>query len=192
MSEKPPGLELAERVADVARGLGIETALIGALALAVHNYVRATQDADLATHVPLYDLMRLDEALTAAGLKTRLRKPDDEDDLGGVLRVWEHEDDDEEPIEPVEVVNFLNKLRPRRSPAREALARAVELDEARVRCVLLQDLIALKLDAGGRSDLADVVAVLRSNPGADLDAIRATCKSYGFDVIDTLIEEAKS
>ncbi len=44
-------LALAERVAGVARDLGIETALSGASALAAHNYVRGTIDLDFATSV---------------------------------------------------------------------------------------------------------------------------------------------
>ena len=51
MSANPTPLELAERVAEIARGLGIETALIGATALAVHGYVRGTLDIDLASIV---------------------------------------------------------------------------------------------------------------------------------------------
>lgn len=46
-----PPIELAERVAGIARELGISTAVIGAVALAAHKYVRGTHDVDLATHV---------------------------------------------------------------------------------------------------------------------------------------------
>jgi hypothetical protein len=43
-----PALSLAERIATLASELGIQTALIGASALAAHNYIRATIDVDLA------------------------------------------------------------------------------------------------------------------------------------------------
>jgi hypothetical protein len=45
---------LAERVDAAARELGIDTAVIGATALAVHRFVRATGDIDLATAVDPY------------------------------------------------------------------------------------------------------------------------------------------
>ncbi len=64
-----PGLELAERVAEVARALGIETALIGAMAMAVHKYVRGTSDVDLATNLDsINELRGLQAKLDALGL----------------------------------------------------------------------------------------------------------------------------
>ena len=50
--DRLPGLDLAERVAEAARELGIETALIGAMAMAVHKYLRGTADVDLGTRWP--------------------------------------------------------------------------------------------------------------------------------------------
>lgn len=44
-------LEVAERVYEVLTNLGADAAVIGAMALAAHGYVRATRDFDLATHV---------------------------------------------------------------------------------------------------------------------------------------------
>ena len=56
----------------------------------------------------------------------------------------------------------------------------------------LEHLVALKLDAGGPKDEADVIELIRQNPDADVEAIRATCKKYGLDKIDELIEYARS
>ncbi|MCA9548436.1 MAG: hypothetical protein KC933_00280 [Myxococcales bacterium] len=82
-----PALELAERVAETAKGLGIETAVIGALALAAHGYVRGTVDVDLASSVDPGSVLRaLQDKLREGGLKTRLLLPDAEDPLGGMLR----------------------------------------------------------------------------------------------------------
>ena len=184
-------VDLAERVASVARGLGIETAVIGAYALAVYGYVRATTDLDLATVASLDQLQRLAEALRDEGLQTRLSLPDDLDVLGGVLRVWIRIDEDGDPFEPIEVINFFNPHRPRRAPAADAVSRAIGIAERpALRYVQLDDLIALKLDAGSRADLADVVELLKRNASADRATIRATSKRYGFDVIDVLIAEA--
>jgi hypothetical protein len=184
--------DLAEHIAVVARSLGIETALIGAGALAVHQYVRATKDIDLASCVhPFQDLPRLEEALRAEGYGVRLTDPDDEDSLGGVLRVWTQVDEDDDPIEPIELVNFNNPLRPRRNPAAEAITTAIPLDERpALRCVSLPLLIALKLDAGGPKDILDVIELLQKNPTADREEIRDRCKKYKLDVIDKVIANA--
>jgi hypothetical protein len=184
--------DLAERVAVVARGLGIETALIGAAAFAFHRYVRATKDIDLASDVnPFEKLPLLEAALRQEGFRTRLVKPDADDPLGGSLRVWTAIDDDGEPVEPVELVNFDNPYARRRGPAGEAIRTAIPV-EARptLRCVQLPFLVAMKLDAGGLADLADVVELLRLNRDA-FEEVRATCKRFGFDIIDQLIAHAE-
>lgn len=184
-----PLLALAERVASLASELGMATAVIGAAALAAHNYVRGTADVDLAMAVdPFRDLLRLRERLSAEGLHTELELPDADDVLGGVLRVRLQVDDDDS----VEVVNFENPLRPASNPGREAVATAEPLGWSTVlRCVRVPQLIALKLFAGGRRHQADVVELLRRNPGADRAQIRDVCARYGAaDAIDELLREA--
>lgn len=179
MDESAP-FELAERVAEAARKLDIETALIGASALAAHNYVRGTDDVDLGTAVdPRTALKSLEQALRDLGLNAELRMPDEEDDLGGVLSVWEREDEDGRPLDLVEVVNFYNPYRPKPNPALAAIKNAVPLDErTNLKYVRLADLVALKLYAGSRKDLADIGEVLAQNPDADVEEIRAVAKPY--------------
>jgi len=189
----PQPFELAERVAEIARSRGIETALIGASALAIHGYVRGTADIDFASAVnPFQQLPPLRDALEEAGLHARLSLPDDDDPLGGVLRVWREEDDDGDPIEPVDIVNLDNPHRPLRLPARELIRDAIPIAERpALRYVRLPHLIVLKLYAGDRRDLADVVEVLAHNPDADLEEIRQLCQRCGLDQIDELIAEAQ-
>lgn len=172
---------LAERVANAAKDFRIETALIGASALAVHNYVRATEDVDLATAVdPYTKLTALQAALDRQGLKTRLLLPDEDDLLGGVLKVWEREDEEGEPIDVVEVVNFQNPHRPGRlNPGANAIKNSIQLDaQSSLRCVQLRDLIALKLFAGSMRDLGDIAELLVANASADLVEIRETASPY--------------
>lgn len=185
-------VDLAERVAAIARGLGIETVLIGAYALAAHNYVRGTADIDLAAVVALDELQRLQHAVQVVGLATKLRLPDDEDPLGGCLAVWEHADEDGDPLEPVEVVNFRNPHHPRPTPARDAIAHAIPLaGKPTLRYPQLRHLIALKLYAGAPRDHADVIELLVQNPEADRAELQSTCKQYGFAIIDDLIRQAE-
>lgn len=187
-----PTLALAERVASAARELGIETAVIGAIALAAHNYIRGTLDVDLATRVEhIEDLRRLQQKLVALGLETELRTPDDEDPLGGVLEVWEREGDEDTPINPVEVVNFFNPYRPEHNPGTAAVRNATPIEGSSLRYVQLADLIALKLYTGALRDRADVVELLTRNPDADRDAIRAACAPFGLgESLEQLLLEA--
>jgi hypothetical protein len=185
-------LALAERVAHAARALGIDTALIGAAALAVHSYARGTEDIDLATAVdPRTQLAALARNLAETGLHTQLRLPDDDDPLAGVLVVWERADENGEPADMVEVINFFDPMRSLLNPARVAIARAVEVSGTGLRCVTLPDLIALKLYAGGSGDLADIVQLLARNADADVDLIRSVAQPYDAkERLEALIEEA--
>ena len=193
MLEPSRTLALAEQVAKSAESLGIHTALIGAAALAVHGYARGTEDIDLAAAVPLDALRQLLAVSIAAGLRAKLRLPDDEDDLGGVLVVWATEDDEGKPIDVVEVVNFLNPFRPRANPASEAIARAFSLEGLQLRCVATADLVALKLYAGSRKDLADIVELLAHNPDTDLAVLRSIVGRFDpTNRLDELVGEAQA
>lgn len=183
-----PLVQLAERITVAAGKMGITTALIGATALAAHNYVRGTADIDLAAAVdPFRELRRLRESLEAEGLHAELSLPDADDSLGGVLRVRAQADDDD----LVEIVNFQNPLNPSKNPGAEAVRTATSLGPSTpLRCATLAHLIALKLYAGGRRDQADVVELLRRNPGADLASVREVCARYGSgDLLEELIRE---
>ncbi len=192
MLEPIATLALAERVAEVSREIGFQSALIGAAALAVHRYTRGTEDIDLAvTVIPSTQLVALQQALQSAGLQTRLRLPDDEDPLGGVLTVWGANHRDGEPVDVVEVVNFHNPGRVVRTPAAAAIARAQPLPGSSLRCVTIEDLIALKLYAGGLTDHADIEQLLAHNPDVDFDAVRAIAMPFDAgDNLDALIERA--
>jgi hypothetical protein len=185
---RDPLIQLAERVAVIAAELGIPTALIGATALAVHNYVRGTADIDLATSVdPFRQLRLLQKRLETEGFHAELNLPDAEDGLGGVLRVRARADDDD----LVEIVNFLNPMNLSKNPGEEAVRTATAVEPSTpLRCVTLALLIALKLYAGGRRDQADVIELLRRNPDADLAPIRDACARYGSsDQLEELIRE---
>lgn len=191
MSDETTQVDLAERVALLARELGIETVVIGAYGLAIHGYVRGTNDLDLASSIELSELLRLRRHLEDHGLSTDLRSPDEHDALGGRLIIWEQVDEMGAPFEPVEVVNFFNSHRPRSTPARDAIRGAQVLDgKPGLRFPSLADLIALKLYAGSLRDEADVVEVLVCNPATDVERVRETCRRYGLDRIDDLIAAA--
>jgi hypothetical protein len=192
MLEPIATLQLAERVAEVSNRIGLKSALIGAAALAVHRYTRGTEDIDLAvTADPSTQLVALQQQLESAGLETRLRLPDDDDPPGGVLTVWGSRRPDGAPVDRVEVINFHIPGRPVRTPAPAAIARAQPLPAIPLRCVTVEDLVALKLYAGGLADHADIVQLLAHNPDVDLDAVRAAAVPFDAgDNLEALIEQA--
>ncbi len=194
MLDPASSLALAEQVAETARQLGVDSALIGAAALAVHRYTRGTEDIDLAVAVdPHRELVALEKAFASCGLRTRLRLPDDEDPLGGVLTVWTSVDEEDEPADVVEVVNFHNPGRLVRTPARTAIARAQSLPDSPLRCVTIEDLVAFKLYAGGLMDHADIVQLLTRNPAADVDVIRSVATPFDRGgILEGLIDQARS
>ncbi|MBI2377254.1 MAG: hypothetical protein HYV07_24855 [Deltaproteobacteria bacterium] len=168
MAELDRVLALAQRVAREAHALGIDTALIGAMALARHGFVRGTSDVDLGACVTLARLAELAARLRELGLIADLRRPDLADPLNGVLDARAQADD-----EPIQIINF------RGDPGKSAVARSKESDG--FSCVRLPDLIALKLFAGSRFDLADVEGLLEANPDADLGEIRSVCAASGLE-----------
>jgi hypothetical protein len=190
MSDPEEPVDLAERVATIALGVGIQTTLIGAYALAAYHYVRATADIDLASAVVPDQLYVLKSALEDAGLNATVNHPDEYDSLGGTVMIWETADDEGVPVAPVEVVNYINPYRPRPNPASEAIRNAISMQGRALKYPRLADLVALKLYGGSRRDKADIIELLVKNPDEDIELIRSTCKHYGYDEIDELIDEA--
>jgi hypothetical protein len=181
-------LEVVERVAVVLDELGIESALIGASALAVHGYPRATQDVDLGTATDPFTMLKRarDRLRSELGAGVDLVTPDADDPLGGVLTI---SGDD---FDPVQVVNFLNPLAAGQNPGAEAIRMAIPdlIEGSRLRVVTLPHLVALKLYSGGYKSRLDVLELLERNPDAPLDQVREVCVRYGLgDGLDRILEE---
>jgi hypothetical protein len=192
MLDPARSIALAERVADIARRLGFESALIGAGALAVHRYTRGTEGIDLAVDLdPGLQLAGLAQALPDNGLRATLRPPDDDDPLGGVITIHPALDDPGGPDDRVEVVNFRNPGNPVRNPGPGALARTRPLPESALRCVTVEVLVALKLYAGGLADHADIVELLARNPDVDPAQLRAIASPFDAKgILEGLVEQA--
>jgi len=155
----------------------VEHVLIGALALAVHGYPRATEDVDLGTYVdPFTTLRDVHTRLQRDGLTATLVLPDSEDPPGGVITVVADDHD------PIQLVNFRNPLSSVPSPGAEAVRHGVEglVEGTSFRVVDLPHLVALKLYAGGLDAERDVVELLERNPDVALDDIRVVCERFGL------------
>ncbi len=164
---------VAEQIHDTLKQRNIDCVVIGALALAVHRYPRATTDFDLAIAVPPTQLKDIEEALRPFGWKTDLQSPDGNDPLGGLINVRAP------GAALVQLINFDN------SPAggaprlvREAVAKSVELAPgSALRASDLMTLIAFKLYAGGYKSQLDILELLDRNPDLDLKALHEFCRS---------------
>jgi hypothetical protein len=146
------------------------------MALAVHGFVRATADLDLAVVTdPTTILRQAARRLRADGCECELVLPDAEDPLGGVLTVRKQGTD------PIQVVNFLNPFREQNfNPGIEAVETAQETADLPFRVVDLPHLVALKLWAGGPKSALDVNELLAANPDAPLAEIDDVCARFGL------------
>jgi len=156
---------LLARVTAVLDRLGVQYALIGAGALAVHGVARSTFDLDLLTTNPaVLDPAAWTDLSTDGRVHVDVRRGDADDPLAGVVRV-------ETPGEPeVDVVvgrwgwqaEALERSRP-------VLVAGLELP-----VVGAADLILLKLYAGGSQDRWDIEQLLA---GDDRQALTAEVES---------------
>ncbi len=174
MTPHEASAELAEQVLGVLQRHGVDAVVIGGVALAAHNYPRATDDLDLGVNATRATLRAVRDALLLQGHTVELREADGDDPLGGTIDVAANSGG------LVQVVNFDN------SPSngfprviRDAL-QALGPSTGKLRVAPLPYLVAMKLYAGGEKSRRDIEALVRSNPGEDWEAIRALCKSYGL------------
>jgi len=174
---------LAERVNAVLRAHRVEALLIGGLALAVHGYVRSTEDLDLGVATSIQQMQAVHAQLVAAGFNALIRESDGNDPLGGVIDV------DGPAGEAVQIVNFDNSPTQGLPIAiKEALAQVgPEGADGRLRVIPVPHLIALKVYAtmsGAAAERArrDVQELLRLNPDVNVEEVRALCKRYRLNL----------
>jgi predicted nucleotidyltransferase len=140
---------LLHRVVRVLEGRGIHFALIGAAAMAAHGVSRSTYDTDLFSVGPSALDSDLWTAIAAEGAHVDLRHGDDDDPLLGVVRCT----DGEQAIDLV-----VGRSRWQQDViARAKPTKAFSLD---LPIVTIEDLILLKLYAGGIQDRWDIQQLL--------------------------------
>jgi hypothetical protein len=128
--------------------------LIGGLALAFYDVVRATKDLDLLILLSPAEMAKFAEQLTADGLPATARKGAPGDPVLGVVVV-------QVPVGGGQLTCDL--LLPSARWQSEAVrnARAFEVEGLTVRVVQAHDLFLLKLHAGGPQDLLDAGRLLQ-------------------------------
>ena len=161
----PKLVRVAQRLADMIEPESC--VVVGALAIAVHGYVRATRDVDLVTRIPLSEARK---RLAEHGVKAVLKRGDVlEGDFSCIKGVLDGIDFDVLPLlVPIEW----------KSAVDVPLAGG-----AKLKVVDLRTLIHLKLRAGGPQDVLDVVMLLQRHPE---HLTRALELATGYRVADRL------
>jgi len=150
-------LSLLDRILADLAAKEIPAAIIGALALAAHGVVRASEDLDLL----VLDRSVLQRGFWAdweASSKIEIRRGDPDDPLAGVVRVRADS----------EIVDLVVGREPW-MPAVLERRIEIQLGPRVLPIVSRADLVLLKLFAGGPQDLLDVELLLAAHPG-DLKA----------------------
>lgn len=182
MNEPEAILCAAEEVVGILERHRVDAVVIGAVALAAYHYVRQTEDIDLGVNADLPTMRVIARSLRQAGFEAELREPDGDDPLAGVIDV-------SGAFGLLQIISYDNRFPAVIEDALQACHLAVR-DGSRLRIVPIPQLIALKLYAGGYKSKADIVELLRRNPGLDLEEIRAVCGKYRLGGLEELIAEA--
>lgn len=143
---------------------GQKTALIGAIALAVHGYVRGTEDWDcgVSTSNPQRLFKAIEEWLPA-DLSIEYRLPEAGDPLGGIASI------NGPGIPEIEIVNFTNPHALRNSPGPQAVKDAEYNENLGLAVVTPEHLFLLKLYAGSLRDLGDAAELVRNLSDREFD-----------------------
>ncbi len=176
-------LQAAERVFGILQRHRVDAVVIGAAALAAYHYVRQTRDVDLGVNADLPTLRAIVVALRQAGMTAELHEPDNADPLGGVIHIHG-------PFGRLQIVSFAGRFPAVIEDALRDATLAVRPGSP-LRLIPLPQLVALKLYAGGIKSKADIVELLRRNPAADVEEIRAVCKRYRLPGLEELLAELR-
>lgn len=172
MSASGPG-QAARALLDVVKVLGesrIDYAVIGAMAAAVHGVMRASLDADAVMLVTDQELRELQSKFIALGFTAELRRGDLEDPIPAILLL-------SDPY-----ANKVDLLAGIRGLEKESFSRCIEVafEGGPLRFIGLEDFIAMKVFAGGPTDLSDAGhAISVSFEQLDLPLLRRLALRFG-------------
>jgi predicted nucleotidyltransferase len=149
-----------EPIFQILNTAGVRYVVVGGLATVLHGYARLTADVDLAVDLAPEEATKMIRALVARGFRPQVPVLPEEFANPETRKVWLREKHMRafslvDPINPMRVVDLL--LEPE-VPFEELLARSQEviLNSTKVRIASIDDLIALKRQAGRPQDLADI------------------------------------
>jgi hypothetical protein len=151
---------------------GARYVVVGGLATVLHGYARLTADVDLAVDLAPEEATKVIRALVTMGFRSQVPVSPEEFVDQAVREKWRREKHMRafslvDPANPMRVVDLL--LKPE-VPFGDLLARSQEvmLNTTKVRIASIDDLIALKRQAGRPQDLMDIeqLEAIRRRKGA--------------------------
>ena len=162
------------RILNVLENLEVPYALIGGLALAFYEVVRATKDLDLLILLSPAKMAKFAGQLRANGLHADARTGAAGDPVVGVVVV-------QVPVDGGQLTCDL--LLPSARWQSEAVrnARTFEVEGLQVNVVQARDLFLLKLHAGGPQDLLDAGQLLRMQDDATGSAWKAAASKLRLE-----------
>jgi hypothetical protein len=160
-------------IADLLNDLRIPYAVVGAFAVSFHGIPRATNDADTVIWLKESGKTEKDlsQRLTQEGYRVESRSAEADDPVAGVVAVEDKHDN------RVDLLLGIRGMEP------NAPARATVLDSS-LRFIGLEDLVAMKVFAGGHRDLEDVNGILQvSGRHLNVVLLRQLAARYGAEVL---------
>ena len=176
MTPPPDPLESLHAAHRALESLALPHGLIGGWAVIAWGRVRATRDVDWLAAIPRSRKSELIKTLSGLGA-VDWREPGEDDPIAGLVRIVP--EDDERPV--------IDILLAATAADRAALSRClqIQLGESSVPAVGPEDIIAMKLQAGGGLDYEDARALLQMQAGRlDEELLREACASRS--VLDRL------
>lgn len=173
-----PALLLLD-VLDILQGHGIPHAIVGALAVSYYGVPRASIDADAAIWLQGTgrDAGDLKNALAGAGYTVKLRRGDIDDPIAAVIAIEDAYGN---------AADLLIGIRGMDPDVQTRCVTSVLFDTP-VRIMGAEDLVAMKVFAGGPFDLADVRGIFQvSGESLNIDLLRKSARGYGKQALETL------
>jgi predicted nucleotidyltransferase len=171
-------------IADLLNELRIPYVVVGALAVSFYGIPRATNDADTLIWLRESDLTEKDltNRLLRDEYRVERRIAELDDPVAGVVVVEEKHQNR---------VDLLLGIRGM-DPGALARATAGEFLNSSLQFIGLEDLIAMKVFAGGVRDIEDVKGILQvSGTHLNVDLLRELASRYGAEVLGKLEEMLK-